>query len=63
MSVLASKRTLSRHEYVRTFMELYNYTVQKLSKVPKRKYKFICKPISDAMNGIYNSIMIFKIGL
>lgn len=57
MSVLASKRTLSRHEYVRTFMELYNYTVQKLSKVPKRKYKFICKPISDAMNGIYNSIM------
>ena len=57
MSVLVSKRTLSRHEYVNTFMELYNYTNIKLNKVPKRKRKFLCEKLISQMNLIYNRVM------
>ena len=58
MSVLKSKRTLSKHEYVRVFGELYDYTSVKLAKVPKRKQRWICEPISHQMNEIYKYIMI-----
>ena len=57
MSVLVSKRTLSRHEYVNTFIELYEFTEDKLSKIAKRKYKWICEPIASQMNDIFNLIL------
>lgn len=57
MSVLASKRTLSRHEYVNTFLELYSFTSERLDKVSKRRYKWICEPIAHKMNKIFNMIM------
>lgn len=56
MSVLVSKRTLSRHEYVNTFLELYKFTEEKLSKIAKRKYRWIAEPIANQMNEIYNLI-------
>lgn len=57
MSVLKSKRTLSKHEYVHTFEILYKFTMEKLYKVAKRKFKFICEPIANKMNHIYKEIM------
>lgn len=50
MSVLVSKRTLSRHEYVNTFLELYKFTEEKLSKIAKRKYRWIAEPIANQVN-------------
>lgn len=57
MSVLKSKRNLSRHEYVRTFEKLYNYTFDRTKKVARRKYQWIAMPIMNSMNNIYNMIM------
>lgn len=57
MSVLVSKRTLSRHEYVNTFLKLYELTSDNLSKIAKRKYRWICEPIAHRMNDLYNMIM------
>lgn len=57
MSVLKSQRTLSRHEYVHTFEKLYKYTQERISKVSKRKYNWLCMPIINNMNSIYNHVM------
>lgn len=57
MSVLAANRTLSKHEYVRAFMKLYDYTEEKLSKTAKRKQKWLCSPIAAIMNDAYRDVM------
>lgn len=56
MSVLKSKRTLSRNEYVNTFIKLYKHTEEKLSKMAKRKRRFLADPIITIMNDIFNDI-------
>lgn len=56
MSVLKSQRTLSRHEYVNTFLKLYKHTEEKLSKMSKRKRKFLADPIIVIMNDIFNDV-------
>lgn len=57
MSVLASKRTLSRHEYVNTFLKLYQFTTKRMSKIAKRKYRWLGEPIVRIMNDTYKLIM------
>lgn len=68
MSVLASKRDISRIEYAKYYIELYKYSVDRLNRVPKRKQKWICLPISEILNEIYEDIMtinndVFKYGI
>lgn len=57
MSVLARKRTLSRYEYAYHFVKLYEYTEERLSKMAKRKHRWIGEPIADQMNAIRDDIM------
>lgn len=57
MSVIKSKRNLSKYEYVHTFNKLFKMTVNRLSKVPKRKQPYICDPIMKEMYKAYNLIM------
>lgn len=57
MSVLASKRQISKHEYAEQFMKLYEYTEVKLSKMAKRKYRWLAEPIVAKMNLMRDEIM------
>lgn len=57
MSVLKSKRTESKYEYIHTFETLYKHTKDKLSKLAKRKVRWLGEPIVNQMNEIYNHIM------
>lgn len=57
MSVLARKRTLSRYEYAYHFTKLYDYTEERLSKMAKRKYRWLGEPIAGRMNAIRDDIM------
>ena len=52
MSVLASKRNLSKLEYAYYFMKLYDYTIERLQKIPKRKAKRLGRTILNEMNEI-----------
>ena len=53
MSVLKSKRQQSPLEYSNNFVLLLDYTNIKLNSVPKRKWEYLCKPITDIMNQTY----------
>ena len=57
MSVLARKRQISRHEHTNHFVTLYEYTEERLSKMAKRKYRWLGAPIASAMNQIRDEIM------
>ena len=57
MSVLVSNRTLSRTEYAFKFVQLYDYSIQKLSHVPKRKQRWLCETIIEILNKTEYEIM------
>jgi len=57
MSVLARKRQISRHEHTIHFVALYEYTEERLSKMAKRKYRWLGAPIASAMNRMRDEIM------
>lgn len=57
MSVLRSKRNISKFEYEHTFSELYVLTEKNIAKIPKRRQKLLCTSIVDRMNAIYRDIM------
>ena len=57
MSVLASKREISKFEYAWHFVKLYEYTEEKLSKMAKRKYRWLAEPVVLRMNRIRDEIM------
>lgn len=57
MSVLRSKRHLSRYEFEHNYIQFYNYTTDIMSKTPKRRRKYLCEPLSKQINIIFNWIM------
>lgn len=57
MSVIKSKREISKYEYAYRFIKLYDHTEEKLSKMAKRKYRWLGSPISEKMNGMRDEIM------
>ena len=57
MSVLVPNRTLSRTEYAFKFVQLYDYSIQKLSRVPNRKQRWLCEPIINILNKIEYEVM------
>lgn len=62
MAVLKSKRKIAKEEYERSFKEIYQYMSTCLSNVPKRRQKWICKPIYEKLNIIFNDIMEIDTG-
>lgn len=61
MSVLRSKRNISKSEYENTITNLYMYSANRTSSVPKRRQKWLCVDIDSKMNRVYSDIM--EIGL
>lgn len=57
MSVIRSKRHISQFEYENTFTNLYQFSAEQTSKIPKRKNKWLCTDIDGIMNNAYNLIM------
>lgn len=63
MSVLKSKRHLAKSEFEHTFSLFYADTRRILSKVPKRRKRYICPKITSLINSIYDDLMIVQINL
>ena len=57
MSVLKSKRTLSRYEYLAAYGELRKYSEEKVTKMAHRKFPYLGAPIIDILNRIDNYLM------
>lgn len=57
MSVIRSKRHISKSEYENTFTKLYHFGEQHTSKVANRRKRWLCREINDLMNDSYNLIM------
>lgn len=57
MSVLRSKRNISKTEYENTLANLYRYSMNKTIAVPKRRRKWLCSEIDDMMNRVYSDVM------
>lgn len=57
MSVLKSKRTLSRYEYLAAYGELRKYSDEKVNKMAHRKFPYLGAPIIDILNHIENYLM------
>lgn len=58
MSVVRSKRTLSKSEYAMFFTKVYKKICEHLSRVPKRKQRYLCEPISCIANELHRMIMM-----
>lgn len=56
MSVIKSKRTLSPIEYAYHYTRIYEYMQARLSRISKRKQKWLSDPIVIIMNTIYDHI-------
>jgi len=56
MSVIKSKRTQSQTEYAMNFVKMYEMVCEHISKVPKRKQKYLCIPIINIINEIHSLI-------
>ena len=56
MSVRKNDRNLSGYEYEHTFELLYKETENRMKMIPKRRREFLCEPITNIMNGVYNLI-------
>lgn len=54
MSVHVSQRNESPIEFMASFLNFQQYAENKISKIPKRKYRWIGKPIIDKLNEIYD---------
>lgn len=57
MSVIKSKRTLSPIEYTYHFTRTYEYMRERLSRISKRKRRWLSDPIIIIMNTIYDNIL------
>ena len=57
MSVIRSKRHISKFEYENTFTKLYQFSAEQTSKISKRRKKWLCTDIDEIMNNAYNLIM------
>ena len=57
LSVIRSKRHISKFEYENTFTKLYQFSAEQTSKVSKRRNKWLCTDIDEIMNNAYNLIM------
>lgn len=62
MSVLKNKRRISSQEFEHTFSELYLYSMNQTNAVAKRRKKWICRNIDNAMNVIANTISEINFG-
>ena len=56
MSVHVSERNLSSTEHIRQFLSFYNFAEKELYELPKRKYRWIGKPVMDIINDIYEDL-------
>ena len=63
MSVIKAKRHTAKSEFEQTFSLFYADSRRLLSKVPKRRQRFICPKIVWLNNSIYNDLMIIQINL
>lgn len=57
MSVLRSKRQISKTEFENTLSNLYRYSMNKTIAIPKRRKKWLCIEIDSTMNTVYSDIM------
>lgn len=57
MSVIRSRRHISDTEYENTFMQLYAFSREKTSRLPKRKQRWLGTDIDLIMNQTYRNIM------
>lgn len=57
MSVLRSRRNISKTEYENTLANLYRYSMNKTIAVPKRRRKWLCTEIDGIMNKVYSDVM------
>jgi len=60
MSVITAKRHTAKSEFEHTFSLFYADSRRLLSKVPKRRERFICPKIIWLNNSIYNDLMIVQ---
>lgn len=57
MSVLKNKRQEAPTEYFLVFKNLYGFTVDKMSQVPKRKRAYLVPPIMEVMDSVFGMVM------
>lgn len=57
MAVLKSKRSVSSEEYEHSFKVLYQHFTSHLSRVPKRRQKWLCKELYRILNRTFEDIM------
>lgn len=57
MSVLKKERKVSRYEFENSYLEFYKFMKPKLNKIPKRRYKYIGKPLYNAINYAYKQVI------
>jgi len=60
MSVIKAKRHIAKSEFEQTFSLFYSDSNRILSKVPKRRERFVCPKIIWLNNSIYNDLMIVQ---
>ena len=57
IAIHVSERTLSRLEYENQFHDIYGFLKHKIEHVPKRRQATIAKPLLDALNDAFETIM------
>lgn len=57
MSVVRSKRTISKTEFENTFIELYRFSEMQTAKISNRRKRWLCEEYSELMNEAFNNIM------
>ena len=57
MSVLKSRRTLSKFEFEHTFATFYQFSVERMASVAKRRHRWICWKMEVKLNKIFNELM------
>jgi hypothetical protein len=63
MSVIRSKRHISKFEYENTFTKLYHFSADQTTKIGNRRKKWLCAKIDNIMNHSYNLIMDINEGI
>ena len=57
MSVLKSRRTLSKFEFEHTFATFYQFSAERMASVAKRRHRWICWKMEVKLNKIFNELM------
>lgn len=63
MSVIRSKRHISKFEYENTFTKLYHFSADQTTRIGTRRKKWLCTKIDNTMNYTYNLIMEINEGI